>query len=329
MPRSLSPPLSPKIETGEIRCAAYAPRAVSCEYLSAEAGQCDVRRLLPSYPLRRFSSSLLVALGVAFASLALGTATLTGCAQGNADSAGEDDRDEPGMPTVDAAPGDDDTGDGDGDGDCPDGSAARPWYFDADGDLYGDSSRGQVACAPPAGYVAESGDCDDSNRFRNPGAAEVCDGFDNDCNVATEETCSNNCMPLANQGRVYLFCNGVASWTDARSVCIGQGMDLVLVDDTVENDWVSANAGMAGGGEGGVWMRATDQASEGVWQWADGPVFWNGDEDGAPAPGAFARWNRGEPNDAGGEEDCGELVGGGNWNDVPCTANRGFICERN
>ena len=25
----------------------------------------------------------------------------------------------------------------------------------------------------------------------------------------------------------------------------------------------------------------------------------------------------------------GELVGGGNWNDVPCTARRGFICERN
>ena len=56
------------------------------------------------------------------------------------------------------------------------------WYLDADGDTYGRADGSQVACNAPAGFVAVSADCDDLDASSFPGATELCDGVDNDCN---------------------------------------------------------------------------------------------------------------------------------------------------
>jgi hypothetical protein len=58
---------------------------------------------------------------------------------------------------------------------------APRWYADADGDRYGDPDTFVDACTRPEGFVPEAGDCDDSDRTVNPGAVEVCDGLDNNC----------------------------------------------------------------------------------------------------------------------------------------------------
>ncbi len=55
------------------------------------------------------------------------------------------------------------------------------WYADADGDGYGDPASPLTACGAPEGYVANAGDCDDTDPAINPGAAERVDGVDNDC----------------------------------------------------------------------------------------------------------------------------------------------------
>ncbi len=56
------------------------------------------------------------------------------------------------------------------------------FYLDADDDGYGDATMITVACEAPMGYVANKGDCDDTNASVNPGATEVCnDNIDNDC----------------------------------------------------------------------------------------------------------------------------------------------------
>ncbi len=69
--------------------------------------------------------------------------------------------------------------------DCDDGTSAispeTVWYADADGDGFGSSVAKLVACDPPNGYVRVASDCDDSSVARHPGAAEVCNGADDDC----------------------------------------------------------------------------------------------------------------------------------------------------
>ena len=61
------------------------------------------------------------------------------------------------------------------------------FYADADGDGYGDAGTAVLACAPPAGYVADDTDCDDADASVFPGADEVCNGIDDDCDAEVDE----------------------------------------------------------------------------------------------------------------------------------------------
>ena len=58
---------------------------------------------------------------------------------------------------------------------------ATPWFDDTDGDGYGDPGRPTRACAAPAGSVADFSDCDDASAAVHPGATELCNGLDDDC----------------------------------------------------------------------------------------------------------------------------------------------------
>ena len=54
-------------------------------------------------------------------------------------------------------------------------------YLDTDGDGYGGQIE-QYFCVIPADYSMTSDDCDDTLSSVSPGASEICDGLDNDCN---------------------------------------------------------------------------------------------------------------------------------------------------
>ncbi len=69
----------------------------------------------------------------------------------------------------------------DGDTDESDATDASTWYVDGDGDGYGRSDAFTPACTQPTGYSSLSTDCDDGDAAINPGATEVCDWVDNDC----------------------------------------------------------------------------------------------------------------------------------------------------
>ena len=64
---------------------------------------------------------------------------------------------------------------------------ATAWHDDADGDGYGDPSTSVRACDPASGQVADGTDCDDEDDTLNPGADEVCDELDNDCDASVDE----------------------------------------------------------------------------------------------------------------------------------------------
>jgi hypothetical protein len=64
------------------------------------------------------------------------------------------------------------------------------FYQDADSDTFGDPAVPIQDCyAPPAGYVGNNLDCDDTNAAVNPDATEVCNGIDDNCNGQIDEGC--------------------------------------------------------------------------------------------------------------------------------------------
>ncbi len=81
-----------------------------------------------------------------------------------------------------------DTIDNDCDGTIDEGAdGGAYWYGDADGDGQGDAGDITGGCEAPAGYVADHGDCDDDDPDVFVGAAEVCDGIDNNCEAGVDE----------------------------------------------------------------------------------------------------------------------------------------------
>ena len=72
---------------------------------------------------------------------------------------------------------------------------------------------------------------------------------------------------------------------------------------------------MNNAGESTVYINADDRGTENIWLI------------NAAATTQFAPfWNTGEPNDAGGNEDCAEVQTDGRWNDIPCDAARPLAC---
>ncbi|MBF0102724.1 MAG: hypothetical protein HQK77_17625 [Desulfobacterales bacterium] len=64
------------------------------------------------------------------------------------------------------------------------------YYLDGDGDTYGNPNNTITDPSPPSGYVSNNTDCNDSDAAIKPGAAELCEGIDNDCDGQTDEGCT-------------------------------------------------------------------------------------------------------------------------------------------
>lgn len=79
-----------------------------------------------------------------------------------------------------------DSVDNDCDGEADEG-AKITYYYDGDRDGFGTAGSTYTACTAPVGYVAQAGDCNDTNASIYPGAAESCDGVDNNCNGSIDE----------------------------------------------------------------------------------------------------------------------------------------------
>jgi large repetitive protein len=94
--------------------------------------------------------------------------------------------------SADVSPGADEVCDGadnncDGTIDEETATDATTWYMDADTDTYGDPAVSMNSCDQPEGYVEDMTDCNDQSATDFPGADELCDGADNNCDTFVDE----------------------------------------------------------------------------------------------------------------------------------------------
>ena len=120
------------------------------------------------------------------------------------------------------------------DNDCDgevDGSSATDiitWYADDDEDGYGDADSTLQSCDQPEEYVLDDTDCDDNDDDTNPGAVEVCDGEDNDCDSVIDPSTSVGALTW------YPDVDGDGFGDDALAETSCEGYDGALPEDKVE-----------------------------------------------------------------------------------------------
>lgn len=123
-------------------------------------------------------------------------------------------------------------------------------------------------------------------------------------------------------GACFMFFSTPMTRDAARTVCRGFGPTghLAMIKSAAASAIIIRLIGTSE-----AFLGGSDEAVEGTFVWDDGTPF------------QLTNWNPGEPNDAGGNEDCVEIIGAaaGKWNDVPCapTATNGlgeypFVCQR-
>ncbi|XP_053154394.1 hepatic lectin-like isoform X2 [Hemicordylus capensis] len=114
-------------------------------------------------------------------------------------------------------------------------------------------------------------------------------------------------------GRCYYFSVEKATWHMARSQCQAKNSDLVVIHHDAEQNFLQYQArNML------FWIGLHDLKEEGYWTWVDATDYRTG----------FMKWNRGEPNDSQGKEDCAMISETGRWNDMPCTSSAMYVCEK-
>ena len=158
------------------------------------------------------------------------------------------------------------------------------WYRDTDGDGFGLTSEARVTCTAdlPAGHAAEPGDCDDQRAHIVPGAEELCDGLDNDCDDAVD---------LEDAGYA-----GPSAWWYRDEDGDGHGVDTLVEGARVEacrepagyvasnDDCDDGDPAVYTGAEESCAVPEVDRDCDGVLAYLDtdvvGGTVWYADQDG-------------------------------------------------
>ncbi len=176
------------------------------------------------------------------------------------------------------------------------------FYADADTDGYGDLSSTTAACSAPAGYTTNALDCDDGAASTFPGAPELCNTIDDDCDGVVDPADASGAP------RWYTDGDGDGFGLTASAV---QACDAPVGTVATGEDCDDTDAAVSPGAEE-VWYDGVDQDCAGDDDYdADRDGFasdaWAGedcdDADDAVFPGALDAWYDGVDQDCAGDDD--------------------------
>ena len=115
--------------------------------------------------------------------------------------------------------------------------------------------------------------------------------------------------------RPYCVQARATSFSESAAWCRSNGGELTTISSAEESRAMQRAFGSPVGVERSLWIGLAEPR-EGDWRWATGGSV------------AFTNWAPGEPNNAGGGENCGELhAHSGQWNDMPCDVVMPFLCQ--
>ena len=153
------------------------------------------------------------------------------------------------------------------------------WYYDGDNDEYGDHSISILSYTQPNSYVANNGDCNDSDENIYPGAKEIIgDGIDQDCNgsdlVDNIDTCPDD-PDKTDPGICGCGIPDTDSDDDEIPDCIDQcpnnpNKECVVAKDDIDNDGYTENQGDCNDNDGTIYPGATEICNDGIDQDCDG-----------------------------------------------------------
>ncbi|XP_069038821.1 CD209 antigen-like protein B [Lepisosteus oculatus] len=138
------------------------------------------------------------------------------------------------------------------------------------------------------------------------------------CSVSNQSTLEEECRPCPwgwelFSTKCYYFSTDNLSWNDSRTACRKLGADLVVINSSSEQEFISNRTqGLQ------YWMGMTDVVVEGTWIWVDG------------TQPTVRYWNGVEPNNCQNEDclattlDVKVVI---NWNDKKCELPLLWICE--
>ncbi|KAM8967854.1 macrophage mannose receptor 1 isoform 2-T2 [Pelodytes ibericus] len=117
------------------------------------------------------------------------------------------------------------------------------------------------------------------------------------------------------RGYCYLFESSYSrNWPQASLECLQKGASLVSVEDALEENFLWHHLETLSDREPSFWIGMYRNVEE-KWLWLDNTAV------------DFVNWNDGEPSDQS-SEDCVEMFSNsGAWNNLYCSAYRGFICK--
>lgn len=121
----------------------------------------------------------------------------------------------------------------------------------------------------------------------------------------------------------YIFVTTWRTWDESQADCRAAGYELVTIDNQAEESFLQAHQTILM--MNNWWIGLNDQGQQGTFVWA-----------GVPSTSGYLNFSPGEPNNAGGEEDCvvdrylrpDGHVGTEEWYDRPCSEPHPFICEK-
>ncbi|RXN29659.1 butyrophilin subfamily 1 member A1-like isoform X1 [Labeo rohita] len=127
-----------------------------------------------------------------------------------------------------------------------------------------------------------------------------------------EGKCSDTCCFICNNTNTGLvFVNQLKNWRDAQRYCRQNHIDLVSVRNHNDNQQVERI--MNDNHISKAWIGLFRES----WEWSD------------LSNSSFRYWNTGEPNNAGGDENCAatKQSNQAKWNDIPCYIPLPFVCH--